>query len=107
MKTDLDNLATAAVAAATSAAHQHLMHNRLCADPDALAECIKAHVKIAFPAALRDARDAIEASMPRIAEATFLASFVLAGVEAAKEAGQPARVGLIEPGCEPTAADNG
>jgi hypothetical protein len=87
------NLADVAVTIATRAAAEYLRVHCLKADPEALAECLKSWCKIQLPRALADAKDALDARMPQVAEATFAASMVQAGIEAAKEAGFP--IGML------------
>lgn len=54
-------------------------------DIDATCEVIKRHCKEAVGKALEDVRQAMECNMGQVAQATFLASFRLAGINAAKE----------------------
>lgn len=82
----MDALADAAVMMAARGARQYLDVHKLTADPAALTACLKSWVKIKFPEALRDAKDAISAGMHSVAEQTFAATMRLAGIEAAKEA---------------------
>lgn len=74
------------------AANEYLRVHDLVADPEALNECVRTHCKAALPAALHDAREAYEAGMLHVSGQTFFASFALAGIEAAKEAGWPREV---------------
>jgi hypothetical protein len=90
----VDNLAVLAWRAAVVAAHKYLEANHLRADADALAECCKSWCKIKLPEAMADARKALECGMDMVAERTFIASMMLAGVEAAKEAGFPVKEAL-------------
>lgn len=85
----MDALADAAVMMAARGARQYLDTHKLTADPAALTACLKSWVKIKFPEALKDAKDAISAGMHQMAEATFAATMKLAGIEAAKEAARP------------------
>lgn len=86
----VSGLAMMACRCATTAAlayiRQHQLHLDDCGPLNA---CIAAHVKAAMPAALHDAKEAIDCGMRDVAEHTFAASMALAGIEAAKEAGQP------------------
>ncbi len=49
-----------------------------------LLEALRVTVKEAVGPALDDAREAFEAGMPQVAEATFVASMRIAGIKAAK-----------------------
>jgi hypothetical protein len=60
-------------------------HNMRPVSDDAFCECVKSVAKIRLPAALHDAREALEANMDAVAVETFRASMSLAGIEAAKE----------------------
>lgn len=73
----------------TRGAIGYLEEHDLIADPQTLLEFCVSWCKSQMPKALKDAKDALDANMPQIAEQTFAASMVLAGVEAAKEAGFP------------------
>jgi len=84
------DLVQAATDTATRAALLYLKQNRLQADDAALTACLRSWCKIKLPEALRDAKDAFDAHMPKIAEQTFLLTMAQAGIEAAKEAGFPA-----------------
>jgi hypothetical protein len=86
----MESLADAAVMMAARAARQYLDVHKLSADPGALTSCLKSWVKIKFPEALKDAKDAIAAGMHAVAEQTFAATMRLAGIEAAKEAAKKA-----------------
>lgn len=82
----ITNIAEAAVEIAAKGARMWFEQNRT--EPvslDAFVECIKANVKLYLPAALKDAKEALDANMPDAAEQTFKASMILAGIEAAKE----------------------
>lgn len=50
-----------------------------------LTDVLKRHVKEALGEALDDAKEAIRANMPQVAEATFRSSLVVAGANAGKE----------------------
>ena len=82
-------LGEVATAAAYGGMMQYLKVHGLAGVPSDLRECLAAHVKAAVPKALADAKEAFEAGMPGVAEQTFAASMVMAGIEAAKEAGFP------------------
>ena len=84
-----DDLARVAVGIAAQSATAYLKTHGLQASTEALANCLSASVRMAFPKALADAREAYEAHMGQVGEATFRASMALAGIEAAKEAGLP------------------
>ena len=88
-KADWDNtdgLAKAATLCTVSGAANYLRVHKLQADNDLLAECLKRHLQSALPKALADAKEALECGMDAVAEETFKASMVLAGINAAKEA---------------------
>lgn len=87
MNTNTNPLAQVASQIVIRAALEYLRARRLQADPESLAECCKSWTKIQLPGALADAKAALDANMGQVAEATFRASMVLAGIEAAKEAG--------------------
>jgi len=55
------------------------------ADLDRLVAILKVHAKSAVDTAMADAKLALDANMGAAAEATFLASFTVAGIAAAKE----------------------
>jgi hypothetical protein len=52
-------------------------------EPEHLSQCLRAH-KETITGALADAKEALDAHMDKIAEATFLASAAQAGIAAAK-----------------------
>lgn len=89
MNATTNDLGTVAAQIAMKSAVQYLTVHKLKADPAALAECLKSWCKIQLPAALHDAREAMNCGMSQIAEATFAATMSIAGIEAAKEAGFP------------------
>jgi hypothetical protein len=74
---------------ASRAACHYLRSHGLSANVETLAACVRSHCKARLAEAYRDACDALSANMDKVACSTFLASFVLAGIEAAKEAGRP------------------
>jgi hypothetical protein len=75
---------------AARGANEYLRTEKLQADPDVLAECVKSWINIKLPEALRDAKEAFACHMEQVGLATFAASMVSAGIEAAKEAGHRA-----------------
>ena len=85
----MKELINAAARIAANGATHYLQVNRLTADPSALAACLRSWVKIQLPNALHDAREALDCHMNQVAEATFAASMIQAGIEAAKEASNP------------------
>ena len=87
--TNMEKLIEVGAVAAMSAAVEYLDGHNLKANKDALFECVQSWMKAKLQAALHDAKEAIDANMPKIAEATFLATMRQAGIEAAKEAGFP------------------
>jgi len=80
----------AATIAARSASRYLERHNLKAESPESLAESLRAMVKFRLPEALRDAKEALDCGMGKVAEATFATTMALAGIEAAKEAGFPA-----------------
>lgn len=91
MKTEhIDQLANVASIIVAKGAQEYLRVHNLKANPESLAACCKSWLKIQLPIALRDAKEAIDCGMTQVAEATFKASLIQAGIEAAKEAGIPA-----------------
>lgn len=93
MTESIDNLGAVAANAAMRASLEYLKAHNLKAEAGPLAECLRSHVKFRFPLALKDALEALECGMAKVAQSTFLASMALAGIEAAKEAGLP--VGMV------------
>ena len=67
----------------------YLKEHDLQADDDALMACIKSWCRIKLPEAIADAREAYDRGMNKWGDQTFIASFCIAGIEAAKEAGFP------------------
>ena len=83
-------LADVALQIVTLSAREYLSQHNLVASKEALTACVVSWTKIKLPEALRDAKEALASPLTeRYAEATFKASMVLAGIEAAKEAGFP------------------
>jgi hypothetical protein len=92
MKSDHVNaLASAAVSIAARGAAEYLHQHKLTADPNFLAECLRAMVKARLQEALADAKAALDCNMGQIAAATFSATMTQAGIDAAKEASQAPR----------------
>lgn len=90
MTTNLaDSLGKVAAVLAAAGARAYLERNHIAADPVALSECLRSWVSAKLPEALNDAREALACHMDQAAEATFRASMINAGIEAAKEASQP------------------
>jgi len=83
-------LAEIALGIAAIGAGEYLRAHRLQARPEALAYCLKSWVQIKLPQALWDVKAAMDCHMDAIAEKTFQASLLQAGIEAAKECGFPA-----------------
>jgi hypothetical protein len=71
--------------AARAAAQYLTIHTNIRPDPDILTAALKKHVKAAIPQALADGKAALDCRMDQIACDTFLASFTIAGINAAKE----------------------
>lgn len=74
---------------AVRAAVEYLRVHNLTAQDAALTACLRSWLKIKLPEALRDAKEAFDCHMGQVAEATFALTIAQAGIEAAKEAGQP------------------
>lgn len=89
----LDKLIETGWEIASKAAYDYLVQHKLEATPEALTACLRSWVKIKLIEALKDAKEAFGSNMGQWAEATFRASMVLAGIEAAKEASIPPSVG--------------
>lgn len=84
--TEKNGLVDAAVTIGTRAAAEWFRsHPEARRDDAAFAECLRANLKIRLPEALRDAKEAMDAGMSKIAETTFAATIALAGIDAAKE----------------------
>lgn len=83
----IDTLVTAAADIAMRAAADYILQNGLrdSVDVDTLVVNLRANMKASLDAALNDARAAFECNMDQVAEATFRASMVLVGVQAAKD----------------------
>ena len=89
----MDNMTLTEVAATIAAKSARIYlerHNLKAESPESLAESLRAMVKFRLPEALRDAKEALDCGMGKVAEATFATTMALAGIEAAKEAGIPA-----------------
>ena len=71
------------------AARAYLSQHDLEADEAALGACVKSWCNAQLVQALADAKQAMDCGMQEVALQTFHASFVLAGIEAAKECGFP------------------
>ena len=83
----VDTLGQKAAEAAMRGAAEYIRANNLRsnANLERITELIKLKAKAALPQALEDAKEALEANMGRLAEQTFMASMVLAGVNAVKD----------------------
>jgi len=86
-RTDIETLGERTFEIATQAAMRYLETHELTAEPDALASCLSSWVRAKLPEALRDAKEALDAGLTEYAELAYKATIVLAGIEAAKEAG--------------------
>lgn len=84
-----ESLAQVAANIVVKAAVTYLQVHHLTADQAALAECCKSWTRIKLPEAIRDAKEAMDCHMHQAAEATFKASLIQAGIEAAREASRP------------------
>ena len=87
---DAETLGERTLEIATQAAMCYLETHNLTADLDVVASCLASWVRAKLPEALRDAKEALDAGLTEYAELTYNATIVLAGIEAAKEAGFPA-----------------
>lgn len=94
-KANTTDLVRPAVQAAMRAAVQYLQVHNLEAEDRALTDALKAHVKAKIGEAIDDAKAAIDCGMTDVAEQTFIASMVLAGVSAAREVGKPKTVTAV------------
>ena len=89
-ETALMKLSEMMIMVAARAAHKYLdVHNCKPVSDVALANCLRSMVKVYYPKALADAKEAIDCGMVQIAEQTFLATMAQAGIEAAKECSTP------------------
>lgn len=78
-------LARAAIQIAFRGAGEYCRAHNLSVDPAALRESIKKWVGRSIDSALDDAKQALDCNMGAVAEQTFAASMMQAGIEAAKE----------------------
>jgi len=85
----IDRLVETAADIAMKAAAEYARVNGLKYETEAMVACLRAHLKAGWKAALYDAKQALDAGMPQVAEATFKASMAQIGIEAAREAGFP------------------
>lgn len=81
------SLAERVLSIAGAAAGQYLGRHGLTYDETALRAALTDEVKAAMPQAVADARQALACGMQEWADRTFAASFVLAGIAAAKKVG--------------------
>lgn len=84
------DMAQVAQRIALRGATEYLNAHKLTASNEALSACVHSWVKIKFPEAMEDARQAIDCGMVQVAQTTFAATLIQAGIEAAKECGMPA-----------------
>lgn len=77
-----DGLGEAAVTIAARAARAYADRHGIALDVDRLVPVLRERLRVRLPEALADARRALEAGMPEVAEQTFAATIALAGVEA-------------------------
>ena len=85
----IDSLGTIAAEVAMKAAADYMRVNRIAsteANITAVVDALRVTCKEAVGPALDDAKAAIDAGMPDVAQATFLASIRLAGIAAVKRA---------------------
>lgn len=89
MMTDkqIDTLGTKAAEAAMKGAADYIKAHGLRdgMDLDRVTVLIRVTAKAALPQALADAKDAMDANLYAVAQQTFMASMVLAGVQAVKD----------------------
>lgn len=90
-----NGLILVACQAAAKAAARYLQVHDLDADDGQMKEVLKRHVKARLDEALADVKKTLDCGMGDVASQTFLASMVLAGIDAAKEVGRkPIPVGM-------------
>lgn len=82
-------IAQAACKIAERGAVEYLNAHKLKATPEALTACLRSWTKAKFAEAMHDAKEAIDCGMEQVAQATFTATMIQAGIEAAKECGMP------------------
>jgi hypothetical protein len=87
----IDALAIRGANAMMEAAADYCRVHHLLADVDVLLASIRRVSAVRSGEALADAKEAFDCNMAQIAVATFLASMRLAGIEAAKACGFPAK----------------
>lgn len=85
----IDTLGKIAGIAVIQGARDYLKANKLTADDTVLKACAASWMRAKMPEALKDAKDALACGLAKVAEQTFVASMMLAGIEAAKEAAVP------------------
>ena len=81
-----ERLTVVATQIAAEGARRYLAAHNLRTDTGTLARFLAFWVKQQLPAALADAKKALDCGMDKAAESTFAASMILAGIEAAKVA---------------------
>jgi hypothetical protein len=84
-----NQLAERIVLVAQESAEIYLKTHYLHADRAVLFECVKSWCRVKLPEALADAKQAYEIGMNQWGQKAFFATFIQAGIEAAKEAGFP------------------
>lgn len=87
-----ESLGQIAAEHAMRAARLYLTQHNLAAENDPLVAAVKRHCKLCAAEALADAKEAFRCGMVEIGQRTFLASFTIAGCDAAKEIGTPVSV---------------
>ena len=83
---NLETLGDQIAVTAHNAAQSYLERHGLTANPETLSACLSSNCKARMAEAFADAKAALDCGMNKVAVQTFLATFVLAGIEAAKEA---------------------
>jgi hypothetical protein len=82
----IDTLGQKAAEAAMRGAATYIRTNKLeNLDLERITQLIRIRAKAALPEALRDAKDALDINQGQMAQATFMASMTLAGINAVKD----------------------
>lgn len=86
----LKQLSDTMITVAARAAHRYFdVHNCKPVSDDAFADCLRVMIKVHYPKAMADAKEAMDCGMTQVAEQTFIATMAQAGIEAAKECSAP------------------
>jgi hypothetical protein len=87
MKKSVDQFAEIAAKTAMRASAAYLRANGMEAEPETLCTALRSWIRIKFPEALLDAKQALAIGMGQVADATFRATMAECGILAAKEVG--------------------